>query len=50
MHTPLNPHLHTTDCNAIIENLMKCYEENNKVKQLFGACDDLYIAMRYLII
>ena len=46
MHTPLDAHLHTADCNKIIEELQKCYAENNKVKQMFGACDDLYMAMR----
>ena len=46
MHTPLDAHLHTEECNKIIENLMKCYAENNKFKQCFGACDDLYMSMR----
>ena len=50
MHTPLASHLHTTDCNKIIEKMMKCYEENNKVQQMFGACDDLYMAMRDFMI
>ena len=50
MHTPLAEHLHTADCNKIIEDLMKCYEENNKARQMLGACDTLYVAMRYTMI
>ena len=46
MHTPLDSHLHTADCNKIIEELVKCQEKNGKVKMMFGACDAEYHAMR----
>ena len=46
MHTPLAGHLHTEECNKIIEEMLKCYEEHNKVQQIFGACDNLYTRMR----
>jgi len=46
MHTPLDDHLHTPECNKIIQELGFCYLENSKFKQLFGACDKEYMAMR----
>lgn len=41
MHTPLDPHLHTEECNKIIAELMRCHSENSKLKQLFGVCNQL---------
>ena len=46
MHTPLDPHLHTDECNKIIVELGQCYVDNNKFWQLFGPCDKLHTAMR----
>jgi len=46
MHTPLDPHLHTDECNKIIVELGQCYIDHNKFQQLFGPCDKLYTAMR----
>lgn len=46
MHSPLNPHLHTEECNVIIAALVKCHDENSKLKQLFGVCNELDTAMR----
>ena len=46
MHTPLDSHLHTPECNNLIQELGLCYLENSKFKQLFGACDKEYMAMR----
>ena len=46
MHTPLDPHLHTAECNVIIRQLMDCHEQKSLVRQLFGACNDLDWAMR----
>lgn len=46
MHTPLAPHLHTDDCNKLIGDLMQCHQDNNIVKQWFGACNGPDWAMR----
>lgn len=47
MHTDLSPHLHTQECNKIIEALNKCHEENSLLRNgLFGVCDKLYHEMR----
>ena len=44
MHPDLSPHLHTSECNALIAELQKCYQEN-KVKKYFGVCNRLDTAM-----
>eukprot|EP00088_Acartia_fossae_P063142 TRINITY_DN76779_c0_g1_i1.p1 TRINITY_DN76779_c0_g1~~TRINITY_DN76779_c0_g1_i1.p1 ORF type:complete len:100 (+),score=19.44 TRINITY_DN76779_c0_g1_i1:57-356(+) len=46
MHVPLDEHLHTEECNIIIRELKRCHDENNKVKQFFGVCNQLDWAMR----
>ena len=46
MHTPLDAHLHTEECNKIIQELQRCRDETGKLGQLFGACNDLYNQMR----
>ncbi|XP_040174974.1 COX assembly mitochondrial protein 2 homolog [Anopheles arabiensis] len=40
MHTDLSPHLHSTECNLIIEELKKCHSEN-KFAKFLGICNDL---------
>lgn len=40
MHTDLSPHLHTPECNKIIEELKACHAAN-KLAQFFGYCNDL---------
>ena len=46
MHTPLDAHLHTPECNKIIASLLRCHSETNKLQQLFGSCNDLDTQMR----
>jgi COX assembly protein 2 len=46
MHTPLDPHLHTPECNKIIAQLIKCHADRSKFVQLFGVCNDLDTQMR----
>uniref|UniRef100_A0A1B0FPD7 COX assembly mitochondrial protein n=1 Tax=Glossina morsitans morsitans TaxID=37546 RepID=A0A1B0FPD7_GLOMM len=38
MNTDLSPHLHTQDCNQLIDELKKCHEEN-KFAKFIGACN-----------
>jgi len=46
MHVPLDPHLHTDECNEIISQLQKCHDEMSLFRQFFGACNQLDWAMR----
>ena len=46
VHTPLDPHLHTEECNVIIAALKKCQAETSLASQIFGVCNDLDQAMR----
>lgn len=45
MHTSLAPHLHTSECNKIIEAMLKCYSDH-KFRKFFGYCDELDTQMR----
>ncbi|XP_052866214.1 COX assembly mitochondrial protein 2 homolog [Anopheles cruzii] len=40
MHTDLSPHLHSKECNKIIEELKRCHSENTFGKFL-GVCNDI---------
>lgn len=40
MHTDLSPHLHTPECNQIINDLKACHA-NNKLGRFIGYCNDL---------
>ena len=47
MHTPLDAHLHTPECNEIIRKLQECHAQNGKWTQfVFGVCEDLDTQMR----
>ena len=46
MHSPLDSHLHTAECNEFIRKLIECHEQNSKLSQLFGACEQFDIDMR----
>ena len=47
MHSPLDPHLHTAECNEIIKKLLECHEQNSKWKQFtMHTCDELDTLMR----
>ena len=47
MHTPLDAHLHTPECNEIIRKLKECHEQHGKWTQFaFGVCEDLDTLMR----
>ena len=46
MHSPLDAHLHTPECNEIIKKLIECHAQNSKFKQAFGVCTDIDMEMR----
>jgi COX assembly protein 2 len=44
MHTDLSKHLHTPECNELIDALQKCHVEQ-PFKKFLGACNEINSAM-----
>ncbi|XP_072024443.1 COX assembly mitochondrial protein 2 homolog [Amphiura filiformis] len=44
MHSDLAPHLHTPECNAIIQKYLQC-QKDNPWKRFLGECGSLDTAM-----
>ncbi|XP_037948510.1 COX assembly mitochondrial protein 2 homolog [Teleopsis dalmanni] len=44
MHPDLSPHLHTPECNQLVQELLNCREEN-KLTKFLGICNSLDTAL-----
>ena len=40
MHPPLDAHLHSLNCRAVIEELLKCHKDN-PLRKYLGVCNQL---------